>query len=132
MYPLVSGIGMGLLFHAPYQVFVRCLKPGELAAGTSAFFLVRFTGATVGLVCTRSAGRVECSDHVLSGRVGSYTIRARFPPLAYRGQLGSCGFFGRTQFLSIANTAAQGFGCIRHFDSGTFVYSKSRCRLTEP
>ncbi|KAF8922281.1 major facilitator superfamily domain-containing protein [Mucidula mucida] len=71
MYPLVSGIGMGLLFHAPYQVFVRCLKPGELAAGTSAFFLVRFTGATVGLVCTRSAGRVECSDHVLSGLAGS-------------------------------------------------------------
>ncbi|KAF9036500.1 amino acid permease ScVBA-like protein [Hymenopellis radicata] len=49
IYPLVSGVGMGLLFHAPYQVFVRCLKPEELAAGTSAFFLVRFTGATVGL-----------------------------------------------------------------------------------
>lgn len=41
---------MGFLFHAPYQVFVRTLRPHELATGTSAFFLVRFTGATIGLV----------------------------------------------------------------------------------
>jgi len=39
-----------MLFHAPYQVFIRALKSEELATGTSAFFLVRFTGATVGLV----------------------------------------------------------------------------------
>ena len=50
VYPLVAGIGLGMLFHAPYQVFTRALKPQELATGTSAFFLVRFTGATVGLV----------------------------------------------------------------------------------
>jgi hypothetical protein len=50
IFPLISGIGIGMLFHAPYQVFVRSLKPWELATGTSAFFLVRFTGATVGLV----------------------------------------------------------------------------------
>ena len=49
-YPLIAGIGIGMLFHAPYQVFTRALKPRELATGTSAFFLVRFTGATVGLV----------------------------------------------------------------------------------
>jgi hypothetical protein len=49
-FPLVAGIGLGMLFHAPYQVFTRALKPSELATGTSAFFLVRFTGATVGLV----------------------------------------------------------------------------------
>lgn len=49
-YPLISGIGIGMLFHAPYQVFIRALKSEELATGTSAFFLVRFTGATVGLV----------------------------------------------------------------------------------
>jgi hypothetical protein len=48
--PLISGIGLGMLFHAPYQVFARGVEPGELATGTSAFFLVRFTGATVGLV----------------------------------------------------------------------------------
>ncbi|KAF5377427.1 hypothetical protein D9615_005144 [Tricholomella constricta] len=48
-FPLVSGIGLGMLFHAPYQVFTRALRPRELATGTSAFFLVRFTGATVGL-----------------------------------------------------------------------------------
>jgi hypothetical protein len=51
MFPLIAGIGLGMLFHAPYQVFTRALKPQELATGTSAFFLVRFTGATVGLVC---------------------------------------------------------------------------------
>jgi hypothetical protein len=39
-----------MLFHAPYQIFANALKPHELATGTSAFFLVRFTGATVGLV----------------------------------------------------------------------------------
>jgi hypothetical protein len=52
--PLLSGIGIGMLFHAPYQVFVRYLKPSELATATSAFFLVRFTGATTGLVSTGS------------------------------------------------------------------------------
>lgn len=50
IYPLIAGIGIGMLFHAPYQVFARTLKDEELATGTSAFFLVRFTGATVGLV----------------------------------------------------------------------------------
>lgn len=39
-----------MLFHAPYQVLAKVVKPGELGTGTSAFFLVRFTGATVGLV----------------------------------------------------------------------------------
>lgn len=48
-FPLISGIGIGFLFHAPYQVFVKALHPSELATGTSAFFLVRFTGATIGL-----------------------------------------------------------------------------------
>ncbi|KAI0050719.1 amino acid permease ScVBA-like protein [Auriscalpium vulgare] len=47
--PLVAGFGLGMLFHAPYQVFTHALPPHELATGTSAFFLVRFTGATVGL-----------------------------------------------------------------------------------
>lgn len=50
VYPLFAGFGLGMLFHAPYQVFTKALKPWELATGTSAFFLVRFTGATVGLV----------------------------------------------------------------------------------
>ncbi|KAL4243172.1 MFS transporter superfamily protein [Abortiporus biennis] len=49
IYPLVSGIGLGMLFHAPYQVFTKTLRSKEIASGTSAFFLVRFTGATVGL-----------------------------------------------------------------------------------
>jgi len=50
LFPLIAGIGLGMLFHAPYQVFMKALKPQEIATGTSAFFLVRFTGATIGLV----------------------------------------------------------------------------------
>jgi len=50
VFPLISGVGIGMLFHAPFQVFIKALKPDELATGTSAFFLVRFTGATIGLV----------------------------------------------------------------------------------
>ena len=52
LFPLVSGIGLGLLLHAPYQVFTRALESREMAVGTSAFFLMRFTGATIGLVST--------------------------------------------------------------------------------
>ncbi|EKM60834.1 uncharacterized protein PHACADRAFT_83878, partial [Phanerochaete carnosa HHB-10118-sp] len=49
VFPLLCGLGLGMLFHAPYQIFTKTLRPKELASGTSAFFLVRFTGATVGL-----------------------------------------------------------------------------------
>ena len=50
LYPLISGIGIGMLFHAPYQVLTRAADPVNLASVTGAFFLVRFTGATTGLV----------------------------------------------------------------------------------
>jgi len=56
--PLIAGAGLGMLFHAPYQVFTYVLQPEDLATGTSAFFLVRFTGATVGLVRTFPNSRV--------------------------------------------------------------------------
>jgi hypothetical protein len=46
---MLGGFGIGMLFHAPYQALTSALSPKELAAGTGAFFLVRFTGATVGL-----------------------------------------------------------------------------------
>ena len=50
LYPLISGIGIGMLFHAPYQVLTAATDPTSLASVTGAFFLVRFTGATTGLV----------------------------------------------------------------------------------
>ena len=50
LFPFVAGIGLGLLLHAPYQVFTRALQSRDMAIGTSAFFLMRFTGATIGLV----------------------------------------------------------------------------------
>lgn len=52
LFPLAAGMGLGLLLHAPYQVFTRALQSREMAVGTSAFFLMRFTGATIGLVST--------------------------------------------------------------------------------
>ena len=48
--PLFAGIGIGMLFHAPYQVLLKSLKADDMASATGAFFLVRFTGATCGLV----------------------------------------------------------------------------------
>lgn len=53
-FPLAAGVGLGLLLHAPYQVFTRALQSKDMAVGTSAFFLLRFTGATIGLVSTFS------------------------------------------------------------------------------
>ena len=68
-FPLVSGIGLGMLFHAPYQIFTRTLKAEEIATGTSAFFLVRFTGATVGLV-RYSDAFLRATSHALAGGGG--------------------------------------------------------------
>ena len=48
--PLFAGIGIGMLFHAPYQVLLSSLRADNMASATGAFFLVRFTGATCGLV----------------------------------------------------------------------------------
>lgn len=61
-FPLIAGIGVGLLFHAPYQVFVKALDPSELATGTSAFFLVRFTGATIGLVSSSGSDNLYAAN----------------------------------------------------------------------
>ena len=62
LFPLISGVGLGLLLHAPYQVFTRALQSKDMAVGTSAFFLLRFTGATIGLV------RAFCGLHALFSR----------------------------------------------------------------
>jgi hypothetical protein len=62
LFPLVAGMGLGLLLHAPYQVFTRALQSKDMAVGTSAFFLLRFTGATIGLVSTFSR-TVTCFSH---------------------------------------------------------------------
>ncbi|KAK0198574.1 MFS general substrate transporter [Armillaria mellea] len=66
LFPLICGIGMGVMLHAPYQIFVRTLKSQELATGTSAFFLVRFTGATVGLAVAGSIFYARASSRLPS------------------------------------------------------------------
>ncbi|KAI6159605.1 amino acid permease ScVBA-like protein [Pisolithus thermaeus] len=69
--PLIAGTGIGMLFHAPYQVFARALDPATLATGTSAFFLVRFTGATIGLAV---AGLVY-NETFMRGMPAAYRIQ---------------------------------------------------------
>lgn len=50
IYPLFAGIGIGMLFHTPFQVVTKSLPKADLASATGAFFLVRFIGTTTGLV----------------------------------------------------------------------------------
>ncbi|KAI0702444.1 amino acid permease ScVBA-like protein [Cytidiella melzeri] len=69
IFPLLTGVGLGMLFHAPYQVFLSALQPSDMASGTSAFFLVRFTGATIGLSVAGAAFNVRLSS-LLPAEVG--------------------------------------------------------------
>lgn len=66
--PLIAGIGIGMLFHAPYQVLLKSLRADDMASATGAFFLVRFTGATCGLVSkwrSLEFHSFHCPDDVL-------------------------------------------------------------------
>ncbi|KZT06339.1 amino acid permease ScVBA-like protein [Laetiporus sulphureus 93-53] len=67
IYTLIAGVGIGMLFHAPYQVFTRALRRKDTASGTSAFFLVRFTGATVGLTLAGAIYDSRLSDTLPAG-----------------------------------------------------------------
>ncbi|KAI0735458.1 amino acid permease ScVBA-like protein [Earliella scabrosa] len=67
LFPLIAGVGLGMLFHAPYQVFTRALRRQEVASGTSAFFLVRFTGATVGLAVAGAVFLGQLSETLPAG-----------------------------------------------------------------
>ncbi|KAK7064518.1 major facilitator superfamily domain-containing protein [Favolaschia claudopus] len=90
--PLVCGIGLGMLFHAPYQVFTTSLEGRDLAAGTGAFFLVRFTGATVGLAVSgavfdaRAYSRIP--RHLINGGASiDFTQLGRLRPLEVKLQV---------------------------------------------
>lgn len=90
VFPLIAGIGLGMLFHAPYQVFARAVKPGELATGTSAFFLVRFTGATVGLAVAGAIFYVRASNRMppqISDPFMNYSLLNSIQPLTLREQV---------------------------------------------
>ncbi|TFK89767.1 amino acid permease ScVBA-like protein [Polyporus arcularius HHB13444] len=75
-FPLIAGVGLGMLFHAPYQVFTRALRRQEVASGTSAFFLVRFTGATVGLAVAGAVYLGRLSETLPAGVDASSVIEA--------------------------------------------------------
>jgi hypothetical protein len=93
LFPLISGVGIGMLFHPPYQVFLRTLESHEVAAGTSAFFLVRFTGATIGLVrslCLSSEPRWLTQWKAVAGTV--FNAKANIPDLRFPGSSTSIDF----------------------------------------
>ncbi|PIL29637.1 hypothetical protein GSI_08274 [Ganoderma sinense ZZ0214-1] len=75
-FPLIAGVGLGMLFHAPYQVFTRALRRQDVAAGTSAFFLVRFTGATVGLAVAGAVFRGQLSETLPAGVSASSVLES--------------------------------------------------------
>lgn len=50
MYPLIAGVGLGMLFHAPFAALTSGMSTHDRSRATSAFFLIRFIGATSGLV----------------------------------------------------------------------------------
>ncbi|KIK71339.1 hypothetical protein GYMLUDRAFT_90316 [Collybiopsis luxurians FD-317 M1] len=94
VFPLISGIGLGILFHAPYQVFGKAFKPTELATCTSAFFLVRFTGATIGIAIAgaifdaRMASRISPEMGIdLFGSSVDYSMLKSIQPLSRRAEV---------------------------------------------
>lgn len=58
IYPLIAGVGIGMLFHAPFAALTNGMSSQDLSKTTSAFFLVRFIGATSGLVSSHSPVRL--------------------------------------------------------------------------
>jgi hypothetical protein len=50
IYPMIAGIGIGMLFHSPFAALTNGMTSQDRSRTTSAFFLVRFIGATSGLV----------------------------------------------------------------------------------
>ncbi|KAI8995388.1 amino acid permease ScVBA-like protein [Trametes punicea] len=76
LFPLIAGAGLGMLFHAPYQIFTRALRRQEVASGTSAFFLVRFTGATVGLAVAGAVFLGRLSNTLPPGVDGSVILES--------------------------------------------------------
>ncbi|KAL6304166.1 amino acid permease ScVBA-like protein [Sparassis latifolia] len=75
VYTLIAGVGLGMLFHAPYQVFTRALRREDTASGTSAFFLVRFTGATVGLTVAGAILQLRMAKALPSGIEASTVLQ---------------------------------------------------------
>ena len=53
--PLIAGLGIGLLFHTPFGILTELMPSEDLAGVTGAFFLIRFIGATTGLVSSSFA-----------------------------------------------------------------------------
>jgi hypothetical protein len=92
LFSLISGVGIGMLFHPPYQVFLKTLEPHEVASGTSAFFLVRFTGATIGLVRSHICPQLSwlTQEKAVAGTV--FNAHTSLPDLTFPGSSTSIDF----------------------------------------
>ncbi|KAJ3736900.1 amino acid permease ScVBA-like protein [Lentinula guzmanii] len=102
VFPLLAGIGMGILFHPPYQVFGRAFKSSELATCTSAFFLVRFTGATVGLAVAGAVFDARMASQITSNLGINLDSSIDFSTLKYIQPLSL-----RAEVLHIVSTSIQ-------------------------
>ncbi|KAJ3783791.1 MFS general substrate transporter [Lentinula aff. detonsa] len=102
VFPLLAGIGMGILFHPPYQVFGRAFKSSELATCTSAFFLVRFTGATVGLAVAGAVFDARMASQITSNMDINLDSSIDFSTLKYIQPLSL-----RAEVLHIVSTSIQ-------------------------
>ncbi|PAV21863.1 MFS general substrate transporter [Pyrrhoderma noxium] len=114
--PLIAGIGIGMLFHSPYQVLTKALHPEDIASATSAFFLVRFTGATCGLAVASAVfnERLALSDYAeLLGSAASIDLRslAKLRPIAVREDVLKT-VASAIQFIWIVCTPCLGVGLL--------------------
>ena len=126
--PLVAGIGIGMLFHSPYQVLTRALHPEDIASATSAFFLVRFTGATCGLVSEPVIDELRVLSKFYPQAVGAAVFNGRLSHSDYVELLGSATSIDlralaklqpdllREEVLGVVSSALQ-------------VFKSNRCRL---
>ncbi|EMD41616.1 hypothetical protein CERSUDRAFT_70139 [Gelatoporia subvermispora B] len=89
LFILIAGVGIGMLFHAPYQIFTRALRRRDVASGTSAFFLVRFTGATVGLAVAGAIYQAELTERLPTGISTSNVLQYldSYPPQGFRPEV---------------------------------------------
>lgn len=123
-YPLIAGLGLGMLFHAPYQVFTRALVRKDMASGTSGFFLVRFTGATVGLVRSKMVPAVGAFLHWVVSRW------CHLPESAFTDFTTWCRtFHDPGQPFAVACTKSRGVACAILINSRMFSSVPYRWRL---
>jgi hypothetical protein len=100
LYPMVAGIGIGMLFHAPFPALTNGMSSHERSRTTSAFFLVRFIGATSGLVSFSLSQTaftlivvplVHSWRHIREQDLADYVAKCHARPLRFINRLAPAG-----------------------------------------